>query len=164
MKVFFAFLVMMLAFTVSQTSAFAQRETASGVEVEKDLNLLRRDIKADKKKLIAANLPLTADEATKFWPVYDEYVAEMSKAYDEFYGVIKDYAANQKTITDAQASSMIKRWADIQVRQARTRQKYIPLVEKTIAGKKAALFFQIDRRLYALMDMQVAGQIPLVVQ
>jgi hypothetical protein len=164
MKVFFTFLVMILAFTVSQSSAFAQRETANGVEVEKDLNLLRRDIRAEKKKLIAANLPLTADEATKFWPVYDEYVAEMAKVNDDFYGVIKDYAANQKTLTDAQASTMIKRWADIQVSQARTRQKYIPLVEKTIAGKKAALFFQIDRRLYALMDMQVAGQIPLVVQ
>ena len=164
MKVFFTFLVLILAFTVSQSSAFAQGETAKAIDVEKELALLRQDIRADKKKILAANLPLTADEAVKFWPVYDQYVAEMSKNYDEFYSVIKDYAANQKTLTDAQASSMIKRWADIQVQQAQTRKKYIPLVEKTIPGKKAALFFQIDRRLYALMDMQVAGQIPLVVQ
>jgi hypothetical protein len=107
---------------------------------------------------------LTETEATKFWPVYDEYVAEMAKANDEFYAVIKDYAANQKTLTDAQASSMIKRWAEIQVKQAQVRQKYIPLVEKVIPGRKAALFFQIDRRLYALMDLQVASQIPLVAQ
>ena len=59
---------------------------------------------------------------------------------------------------------MIKRWADIQVQQAQTRQKYIPLIEKVIPGKKAALFFQIDRRLYALMDMQVASEVPLLVQ
>jgi hypothetical protein len=164
MKILFTFLVVLLAFSAAESNAFAQRETANGVEVEKDLALLRRDIRADKKKLIAANLPLTADEATKFWPVYDEYVAEMTKVNDDFYSVIRDYAANQKTITDAQASSMIKRWADIQVRQAQTRQKYIPLVEKTIPGKKAALFFQIDRRLYALMDMQVSSQVPLLVQ
>ena len=103
--------------------------------------LLRRDIRADKRRLIAANLPLTADEAAKFWPVYDEYVAEMTKVYDEFYGVIKDYAANQKTITDAQASSMIKRWAEIQVRQAQTRQKYIPLVEKLFPVRRPRCSF-----------------------
>ena len=71
---------------------------------------------------------------------------------------------NQKTLTDAQASSMMNRWAAIQVQQAQTRQRYIPLVEKVIPSRKAALFFQVDRRLYGLMDLQVASQIPLVSQ
>jgi hypothetical protein len=164
MKIVFSVLLMMLALTALQSRAFAQTETANGVEIEKDLDLLRRDIRSAKKQTIAANVTLTDTEATKFWPVYDQYVAEMSKTYDDFYAVIKDYAANQKTMTDAQASSMIKRWADIQVRQAQTRQKYIPLVEKVIPGKKAALFFQIDRRLYAVIDLQVSSQIPLILQ
>jgi 1-aminocyclopropane-1-carboxylate deaminase/D-cysteine desulfhydrase-like pyridoxal-dependent ACC family enzyme len=155
---------MTLALTASQSRAFAQTEPTNGVEVDKDLELMRRDIKSSKKQIIAANLTLTDVEATKFWPVYDQYVVEMGKTYDDFYSVIKDYAANQKTMTDAQASSMIKRWAEIQVHQAQVRQKYIPLVEKVIPGKKAALFFQIDRRLYAVIDLQVSSQIPLLLQ
>jgi hypothetical protein len=155
-----------LAFLIvaSGTSAFAQRETATGVQVEKDLELLRRDLRAEKKKIIALNVPLTETEATKFWPVYDQYAAEMKTHYDEFYSVIKDYAANQKTLSDAQAVSMVKRWSDIQVDVAKTRQKFVPLVEGVIPGKKAALFFQIDRRLYALIDLQVASEVPLVLQ
>jgi len=164
MKRYVLYLLAAMAFATASITALPQRETNNGVEVEKDLALLRRDLRAEKKKIIAANVPLTADEATRFWPVYDEYVAEMQKHNDDFYAVIKDYAANQKTITDDQANSMIKRWADIQVQQAQTRQKYIPLIEKVIPGKKAALFFQIDRRLYALMDMQVASEVPLLVQ
>lgn len=156
--------VLMVAFSAAQTTAFAQRETATGVEVERDLALLRRDLRADKKKLIALNVPLTETEATKFWPVYDQYTGDMSKIYDEFYAVIKEYAANQKTLTDAQASSMMNKWAALQVQQAQTRQKYIPIVEKVIPSRKAALFFQVDRRLYELMDLQVASQIPLVAQ
>lgn len=163
-KFIFSCVVLTIAFTTLGTTALAQRETANGIEVERDLALLRRDLRADKKQLIALNLPLTAEEATKFWPVYDEYTGEMAKVNDQFYAVIKEYAANQKTLTDAQASSMINQWADIQVRQAQTRQKYIPIVEKVIPARKAALFFQIDRRLYALMDLQVASQIPLVAQ
>jgi hypothetical protein len=156
--------VLALVIAAASTSAFAQRETATGVQVEKDLELLRRDLRSEKKKIIALNVPLTETEATKFWPVYDQYAAEMKVHYDEFYSVIKEYAANQKTLTDAQAVSMVKRWSDIQVDVAKTRQKFVPLVENVIPGKKAALFFQIDRRLYALMDLQVASEVPLVLQ
>jgi len=155
---------MVVALAAPTAKSFAQQETATGVAVEKDLALVRRNLRAEKKKILAANVPLTETEATKFWPVYDQYAAEMSKHYDEFYAVIKDYAANQKTLTDAQAVSMIKKWSDIQVEVAQTRQKWVPAIEKVIPGKKAALFFQIDRRLYALMDLQVASEVPLVVQ
>jgi len=164
MKILFSCLVLVLAFTVGNSIARAQAETASGVSVEKDISLLRRDIRSDKKKIIAANLTLTEDEATKFWPVYDQYVAEMTKNNDDFYGLIRDYVANQKTITDAQATTFLKRWSEVQVHQAQTRQKYVPLIEKVIPGRKAALFFQVDRRLYALLDMQVASELPLIVQ
>jgi len=163
-KLMFSCLVLAVALVATNNTALAQRETANGVEVERDLALLRRDLRAEKKKLIALNLSLTETEATRFWPVYDEYAGEMAKVNDEFYAVIKEYAAHQKTLTDAQASSMINRWAALQLQQAQTRQKYIPIVEKVIPSRKAALFFQIDRRLYALMDLQVASQIPLVSQ
>jgi hypothetical protein len=157
-------LVLVVALAAPSSISFAQTETATGVDVEKDLALVRRNLRAEKKKILAANVPLTEIEATKFWPVYDEYAAEMTKHYDEFYSVIKEYAANQKTLTDAQAISMVKRWSDIQVDMAKTRQKWVPMIEKVIPGKKAALFFQIDRRLYALMDLQVASEVPLVIQ
>jgi hypothetical protein len=163
-RMFLSLIVGVLAFAASGVIAVAQRETATGVEVEKNLDLIRRDLRSEKKKILAANLPLTADEATRFWPVYDEYALDMSKHYDQFYITIKDYAANQKTLTDDQANAFIKRWSDEQVALAQTRQKYIPLIQKVIPGKKAALFFQIDRRLYAAMDLQVASEIPLVLQ
>jgi hypothetical protein len=163
-KLIFTSFVLALAFIGANISAFAQRETATGASVETDLELLRRDLRSEKKKLIALNVPLTEAEATKFWPLYDQYVEEMKKHNDEFYAVIKEYAANQKTLTDAQAAGMVKRWSDIQVHQAQTRQKYVPIIEKVLPGKKAALFFQIDRRLYLLMDIQVASEIPLVIQ
>ena len=163
-RIALTWLVAGVALATASTSALAQRETATGVEVEKDISLLRRNLRAEKKQLIALNVPLTETEATKFWPVYDQYAAEMSKHYDDFYGVVRDYAANQKSLTDAQAGSMIRRWSEIQVQLAQTRQKYVPIIERIIPGKKAALFFQIDRRLYALLDLQVASEIPLVIQ
>ena len=156
--------IAVVALAAPTSITFAQRQTASGVEVDKDIALLRRNLRSEKKKIIAANVPLTETEATKFWPVYDQYAAEMAKNNDALDSLIRDYAANQKTLTDAQASDMLKRWSAVQVSLAQTRQKYIPIVEKVLPGKKAALFFQIDRRLYSLMDIQISSEIPLVIQ
>ncbi|HEU4433837.1 MAG TPA: hypothetical protein VFR51_10595 [Pyrinomonadaceae bacterium] len=162
-KLLVSFFVLAVAFVATNSVAVAQ-ETATGVSIETDVALLRRDLRSDKKKLIALNLPLTETEATKFWPVYDQYAAEMAKHNDEFYLLIKEYVQKQKTMTDAEATSMISKWADLQVKQTQTRQKYIPIIEKVISGRKAALFFQIDRRLYALMDLQTSMQLPLLIQ
>lgn len=163
-KLIFSFLILAVALVAGNSTAVAQRETANGVAIERDIALLRRDLRADKKKLIALNLPLTEAEATKFWPVYDQYAAEMAQNNDEFFLLIKDYAEHQKTLTDTQATNMIKRWADLQIKLAQTRLKYIPIVEKVIPGKKAALFFQIDRRLFLLMDLQTSSLLPLISQ
>jgi hypothetical protein len=164
MKIILSVFLLVFAFAAASGTALAQVVTDKGIEVEKDLALLRKDLRAEKKKIIAMNVPLTEQEATKFWVVYDQYAGEMAKHYDDFYAVIKEYAANQKTLTDAQAVDMVKRWSTIQVELAQTRQKYVPLVEKVIPGKKTALFFQVDRRLYALMDLQIASEVPLVIQ
>lgn len=163
-KLIVSFFALILISAAAHSTALAQTQTASVAEMEKDLALVRRNLRSEKKQIIAMNLSLTDAEATRFWPLYDQYAAEMSKHYDDFYAVIKDYAANQKTLTDAQALSMIKRWSAIQVESARTRQKHIDLIEKSIPGRKAALFFQIDRRLYALIDLQIASEVPLVIQ
>ena len=163
-KLIFSCLIIAITLGAANLTALAQKETATGVDLEQDILLLRRDLRGDKKKLIALNLPLTETEATQFWPVYDKYAADMGKRNDEFYTLIKDYVANQKTLTDEQAATMLKRWAELQLLAAQIRQKYIPLVEKVISPRKAALFFQIDRRLYAMMDLQTSAQLPLLIQ
>ena len=163
-KTIFSAFVLTMVLAAADSKALAQGEPDSGSQLDKELALLRRDLRAEKKKLIAMNVPLTETEATRFWPVYDRYTEEMRKHNDEFLSVIKDYGAKQKTLTDADAISMIAQWTDIQIRLAQTRRKYVPLFEKVIPGKKAAHFFQIDHRLYALMDLQTASEIPLVLQ
>ena len=163
-KLIFSYFVLGLAFVIPNSTALAQKETANGVNVETDIVLLRRDLRADKKQLIALNLPLTETEATKFWPVYDQYAAEMAKHNDEFYALIRNYAEHQKTLSDAEASDMIKKWADMQVELTQVRLKYIPIIGKVLPGRKTALFFQIDRRLYALMDLQTSALLPLMAQ
>ena len=63
---------------------------------------------AAKKEITAANMNLTADEATKFWPIYDQYAAEVTKISDSRVALIKEYAATYSTMTDAQANDFMR--------------------------------------------------------
>lgn len=129
---------------------------------DQDIQLLRKDIRSQKKQLIAANLSLTDTEATKFWPVYDQYQAEYTKIGDAKLALIKEYAQNWGTVTDAQALDYLNRSEEISESVIQLRKKYVPLVNQVLPGKKTATFFQLERRIEMLMDIQVASEIPLV--
>ena len=108
---------------------------------DQDIQLLRQDIRSQKKQLIAANLQLTDAEATKFWPVYDAYTQETIKVNDQRYPLIKEYAQTYDTMTDVQAKSLIKRWAGTDGAFITLRGQWMPKFEAVLPGKKAALFF-----------------------
>ena len=147
-----------------QAPATAPGKPAPTAEQVNDANveLMRADIRSERKKVVAANLPLTESEATKFWPVYDKYIGETIKINDERYALIKDYAKSYDTMTDAQADSFIKRWVALDGDTTQLRLKYIPEFQKVISHKKTAMFFQIDRRIAMMIELQLASQVPLV--
>src|SRR5436309_15675384 len=105
--------VLVLASALGFSVSAARSQDASGKDsptlTDRDVQLLRQDIRSNKKQLVAANLTLTDAEATKFWPVYDQYAAEMAKLGDQKYALIKEYAQNFGTVTDAQAESLLDR-------------------------------------------------------
>src|SRR5213592_4997920 len=94
----------------------AQAESSSNQKAQvTDLgvNLMRKDLRDQKKQVVAANLPLTGDQAAKFWPEYDAYTQETMKINDRRYALFKEYAANYNTMADGQASSYIRRWNQV---------------------------------------------------
>lgn len=124
--------------------------------------LMRKDIRSQKKQLVAANMPLTDQEAEKFWPLYDNYSADLTKLNDSRYALIKQYASAYNTMTDAQADTLIKSWISTDSDVAQLRLKWVPQFEKVISPKKTALFFQIDRRASLIIELQLISQIPVV--
>ena len=140
----------------------SQSSTADNTAIsDQQLALLRRDIRSIKKRLIAANLTLTDSEATKFWQVYEEYSADMGKINDSRTAIIKEYSDEYGTLTDDQADNLIRRWLDTDIEQTKLRQRYVPIFRRVLPGKKAATFFQLDRRISTLIDVQLTSQLPL---
>jgi hypothetical protein len=125
-------------------------------------SLLLKDIRSIKKQVIAANLTLTDSEATKFWPVYEQYSAEFGKINDTRAALVKEYSDEYGTQTDEQADNLVRRWLDVDIAAAQLRQKYVPIFRKVLPGRKAATFFQLDRRISMMIDVQLTSQLPLM--
>jgi hypothetical protein len=160
-----AALVLASSWAVAVPAARAQAASSDSTAVtDQDIKLLRQDIRSNKKQIIAANLTLTDAEATKFWPVYDQYAAEMTKIGDQKYALIREYAQTFGSLSDAQAQSLLDRSLALDEAISQLRIKYSPIVAKVLPGTKTATFFQIDRRLTGLIDLQISSQIPLVQQ
>jgi hypothetical protein len=142
--------------------AGASADATARILSDKDIELLRRDIRSQKKQLIAANLKLSDSEATKFWPIYDQYTQEQIKINDEKFALIKEYATNWGSMTDDQAALYIRKWLQVDEAISNLRSKYVPIVRGVLSGTKTATFFQLDRRIGMMIDLQLASQIPLV--
>jgi len=156
-----AVLTVVGALLLSSVPMFAQA-AGSNTASETDIKLLREDIRSERKRLVAANMPLTDMEATKFWPIYDQYAAEVSKLGDTRVALIKEYAQSYDTMTDAQANDLMSRSAAIDQQFSALLLKYVPIFERVISAKKTAKWYQIDRRLDLLINLELAANIPMV--
>ncbi|MGP0098632.1 MAG: hypothetical protein ACLPHI_16460 [Terriglobales bacterium] len=157
----------MFVCNVSMLAQVSQKPAAQGAPdadslSDQNIEMLRADLRAQRKEIVAQNMTLTADEATKFWPIFDQYRKEAIKPNDERWAVIKDYAANYNTMTDAQAQDYIKRSTAVDQELLALRMRYVAVFEKAISPKKTALWYQIDRRIDLLINLQLSTQIPMV--
>ena len=129
---------------------------------ERDIQLLRAHIRSDKKQIIAEKLNLTDTQARRFWPVYDAYTRETTKLTDSRYAIIKEFARFYETMTDARADNLVQRMAELDEQVQTLRKQWIQHFRTALTGKQMAMFFQLDRRMNLVIDLQIAAEMPLV--
>ena len=128
---------------------------------DEDIALLRKDLRAAKMQVIGQNMSLSEDEGQKFWPIYNHYVKDLQVVNDQKYALLKQYAEMWATMSDQDAMIYVRHWLEVDAQVQALRLKYVPTVSQVLPGRKAATFFQLDRRLNMIIDLQLFGQIPL---
>jgi len=128
---------------------------------DQDIALLRQDIRAMKMRVIGENMSLSDAEAQKFWPIYKHYADDLHDVHNEKYALLKQYAETWATMTDQEALIYVRRSMEVDAKAQALRLKYVPVVTQVLPGKKAATFFQLERKLCLMVDLQLFSQIPL---
>jgi len=128
---------------------------------DEDIALLRQDIRSMKMQVIGQNMSLSDTETQKFWPIYKHYADDLHDLNNSKYELLKQYAETWSTMTDQDALIYVRHWMEVDAEAQALRLKYVPAVTQALPGKKAATFFQLDRRLSMIVDLQLFSQIPL---
>lgn len=136
--------------------------TVSEALTDADIEKIRVGLRADKRQTTAQTLALTDAEAAQFWPIYDKYIADLTRINNAKYHLIQEYSEKFGSYTNQQATDFIRRWLDVDIKASQLRSRYVPIVGKVLPGVKTASFFQIDRRLAMLVNLGLASQLPIL--
>ena len=158
MRVFCTF-VIVLGLAAGPVSAQSSDQQVSDTT---DTELTRSVIQAKKKMIIAANVDLTEAESQGFWPIYNDYQNGIRKNNDRILALIEDFAANYEVMTDAKAKSLLEEAIAIETDELAWKNSYLPKFGKVLPAKKLVQYYQVENKLKAIIDYDLAGAIPLV--
>jgi hypothetical protein len=145
-----------LVLSLSGLPALAQEKPADNMQ------LVWEKIRADKKLFVSENMGLTESEAKAFWPVYDSYQKDWMKLNDRAIAVIKDYADNYNSMTNDKAKKLIDEYVGIQADQQKMKESYLPRFRKVLPDIKVARYYQLENKISAVVNYELARNIPLV--
>ncbi|MBS0577789.1 MAG: hypothetical protein JSR36_00850 [Proteobacteria bacterium] len=135
---------------------------ASAGETQKAITEYRNQMQAKRADIMAKGLTLSAEQASKFWPLLEKYQKEQNLIIDSQIKAIQQYADNYDKLTDAQALAYVKALLDRDAKMEALRAKWLTSFQSAVPPKTAARVIQIDRRLSQLAQAHLSSQIPLV--
>ena len=130
--------------------------------VQAYVDLLRSNLREQKAQILSQVMAFSPEEASKFWPVYAEYDAELTKLKDRRVEFVKEYVENYGVLTDEQADEMVYGLLDVLEERTRLLRKYYDRVKEALNPISAARFLQVESQLLKLVDLQIMSRLPAV--
>ena len=145
-------------------AAPAMAGEARSSSADTNMDILIQKVKADKKLLVASNMDLTEGEAKKFWPLYEQYQAELQRINLQLADTIKDYnvAFNKGPIPDDTAKRLLNEALSVELAELKLKHKYAEWMAQVVPKVKVVRYIQIENKIRAVLKMQLAADIPLV--
>jgi hypothetical protein len=116
----------------------------------------------ERRRLIAEDLPLTEIEAARFWPVYERYQADLARLLQRRRRYIEEYGSYYEDMTDEMAKKLIIESLDLEEDLLRLWRHYLPVFEKVLPAKKLARYYQIEGKIRAAVNAEIAERLPLM--
>jgi hypothetical protein len=105
---------------------------------------------------------LNDTESGPFWELYNEYNAELYKVHTKRVNIIKDFAENYETMSNEKADELWTSSMAFQEELLKLNRDYYKKFKKILPAGKAALYFQVENKIAALINAQLAEEIPLI--
>jgi len=145
-------ITMMLSTGVSAQQPFRD-------SIEQAQTLIRGGV----REILHQELLLTEEESEVFWPLYDEYTAELAVVSEVYVSVVSEFVDRYQAadLSDDDADRLLDQSLEIQMTVLKIRQDYLPRFREILSGVKVARFYQLENKVRAEVDAALALAIPL---
>ena len=168
----FILVAVMSPATLAQTPAQKPAPTANAAatsdaekkNIQAYINLMRENVRQDKAEIMGAIMVLSAADAAKFWPIYSEYDAQLTKLNDQRVENIKQYVHDYAQMTDEEADQLVQKSMSYQKERAELLAQTYEKVKQALGAVTAARFAQVEHQLLLIIDLQIASSLPVAGQ
>lgn len=115
------------------------------------------------RQIMQDELLLSAQEETKFWPLYEKYMADLKEVEDRYLDLLKAFLQryDRGILNDEDAGKIIDAGLRIQEDRQKVRRRYLREFRKILPEIKVLRFFQLENKVQAEVDSVLAVAIPL---
>ena len=148
----------LLAVALAAAPLHAQDKTADAT----DMQALRDAMKTDKRAYIAKMLALTSAEASRFWPIYDDYQRSLNDTSQRRVVAFKDLVFRDSPMPSLAAKNLTQELVNLYDTESKARVRLARRVMRALPPVKAARYLQLEDKMLAVRDYDEASAVPLV--
>jgi len=126
------------------------------------IEIARDVLNTEKKAAVAEAMQLSEAESAPFWDLYNEYSMEANRVHNQRIALIKDFANNFENMSDEKADELWQGALSYQQQLLKLKKSYYKKFKKIITPGKAAKYFQIENKIEALINAELALEIPVI--
>jgi Spy/CpxP family protein refolding chaperone len=130
-------------------------------EVNAMIDELRSQIETRREELVEANLTLTSEQKQDFWPLYEKYHAERRELVDKRVQLLTQFRDDRIGITAKQAEDILKEAIKIEKALVDLKDKYRKDFVKVLLPRGALRYYQIENKIDATINFDLAKVVPL---
>lgn len=154
--------VIAVAFSFVASLGQAQEPVSSDEQVQAYIEMIRKDVRAERNTIVDQAMNLEPAEKAKFWDVYGKYDKEIKGVWDERVANILKYADNYENMTDAIADELATKAIDLRSKQLAILKKYYGEMKKVLGPRISGRFYQVETMLENVIGLNLSSQIPLI--
>lgn len=152
--------VLLMSLTVVAPAAAQTPDSAKAANTNAYVELLKGDVEGQREAIVTEILQLSAEDGRVFWPIYREYDKELRALNAAGAEAVRAYARDFQHLTDAQADQLLSKSFQVESQRVDLKKKYYDKMKAALSATTAARYFEVDRQLQAIGDLQVSSVLP----
>jgi len=125
-------------------------------EPDEPAEIAKAATRADRRQFIHDSLPLNAEQAKVFWPLYEEYQQDLDPLYDRVVTMNRIYLQEYGRFTDERARWLVDEYLALEAARLKLRQDYLPRFRAVLPETKVAAYYQLENKIHALFMYEAA--------